>query len=101
MARPKILSPTDRWLSMVWIRLIGAIRQCTENQPDLVYRAWSVTSQRCTLYRQRGITIACNPASTAVATMAARHGAGKPLIAATATSATTATAPLTAALAVQ
>ena len=36
LASPKILSPNDRWLSMVWIRLIGAIRQCTENHPALV-----------------------------------------------------------------
>ena len=35
-ARPKIRSGRLRSLSIVWMRLIGAIRQCTANQPERV-----------------------------------------------------------------
>src|SRR6185437_9346886 len=80
LARPKIRSPSERWLSIVWILLIGAIRQCTENQPALVYRAWSVTSQRCTRYRQRGMITACAPSTTTVAAITACQAGGNPLI---------------------
>jgi hypothetical protein len=101
LARPNIRSPNERLLSMVWIRLIGAIRQRIENQPDLVYRAWSVTSQRCTRYRQRGMIRACAvPASTVSAT-AVHQAAARPATTVTAISAATIASPLTAARAVQ
>ena len=79
LARPNIRSPNERLLSMVWIRLIGAIRQRIENQPDLVCRAWPVTSQRCTRYRQRGMITVYPAASTATAATAHHQGAAASL----------------------
>src|SRR6266487_5923551 len=101
LASPNSRSPNDRWLSMVWILLIGAIRQCTENQPDLVYSASPVTSQRCTRYRQRGMITMCATASTVVAAIAASQVTENPVTSATTTSASRTQAPLSTERAVQ
>ena len=67
-ATPKARSSTPWDTSTVWTRCSGAIRQSRKIAPERVTMNVSVTSQRCTAYRQTGTPTASATATRASAT---------------------------------